>query len=219
MPGFFLGFISGQSFIQPNYGLKSHETLMINKIEATSKALTVYFSVTNKIESGNFCADKNIFIIYPDGTRTKLVSASGIPVCPDVYKFNEPGESLDFVLAFPPLKQGTKWVDLIEDCADNCFSFYGITLDNDLNKRIETAFSLADNGEPVKGMINLMNIVNETDKLNLGIEGLLYASVIKLAEETGNRTRAAEWYKKLKTSEAPRTSRYLKYLNDLGIEY
>ena len=219
LAGFSSGYISGQSFLQPEYGMKSHETLMINKIEVTSKAVTFFLSITNKIEGGNFCADQNIFMIYPDGTRKKVISATGIPVCPDTYKFKSPGESLDFVLTFPPLMQGTKWVDLVEDCADNCFSFYGITLDNELNKRIEEAFLFVDNGEPVKGMISLMNIVEETDKLNNGIEGLLYSSIIKLARETGNGVRAAEWYNKLKTSGAPRSLEYLKYLNDQGIKY
>lgn len=192
---------------------------MINKIEATSKAVTFYLSVTNKIDNGNFCADQNIFMIYPDGTRSKLISANGIPVCPDTYKFKTTGESLDFVLTFPPLKQGTKWIDLVEDCSDNCFSFYGITLDNELNKKIEEAFLFVDNEEPVKGMISFMNIAEENDKWNPGIEGLLFSSVIKLARETGNVNRAAEWYQRLKTSGAPRASEYLKYLNDQGIKY
>jgi hypothetical protein len=192
---------------------------MINKIEATSKAVTFYMSVTNKIVNGNFCADRNIFMVYPDGSRSKLISSTGIPVCPDTYKFKSPGESLDFVLTFPPLKQETKWIDLVEDCPDNCFSFYGITLENELNKRIEEAFLFADNGEPVKGMISLMDIVEETDKLNNGIEGLLYSSIIKFARETGNGAKAAAWYQKLKTSGAPRSSEYIKYLNEQGIKY
>jgi hypothetical protein len=192
---------------------------MINKIEATSKGVTFYLSVTNKIEGGSFCADKNIFMIYPDGARSKIVSATGIPVCPDAYKFRTAGESLDFVLAFPPLKQGTKWIDLVEDCSDNCFSFYGITLDNELNRKIDEAFFLAENEQPLKAMINFINIADANDKMNLGIEGLLYINIIKLAEETENPGRAAEWYRRLKTSGAPRASAYLKYLNDQGIKY
>jgi len=192
---------------------------MINKIEATSGELTFYLRVTNRIDGGKFCADQNIFIIYPDGTRSKLISANGIPVCPDSYKFKTVGESLDFILKFPPLKPGTKWIDLIEDCADNCFSFYGITLDNELNIKIDEAFVLAENQEPAKAMINLMNIIEETDSQNLGIEGLLFSSVIKFAAETGNNARAAEWYKKLKSSEAPRLSQYVKFLDGQGIKY
>ena len=65
--------------------------------------------------------------VYPDGTRSLLVSSNGIPVCPDTYKFKSPGEQLDFVLTFPPLLKGISSVNLIEDCQDNCFSFLGLS--------------------------------------------------------------------------------------------
>jgi len=111
-----------QSLLLPNYGLKSHETLGISKIELTTKAAVFYLSVENRIQNGNFCADKNIFIIYPDGTRVKMISSSGIPVCPEIHRFKEPGEKLAFTLTFPALKQGTYWIDLVEECLENCFS-------------------------------------------------------------------------------------------------
>jgi len=132
----FTGSLKAQTIISPNYSLKSHETLNIIKIEIGSEATIFYLRIENKIEKGTFCADKNIFVFYPDGMRSKLVSSTGIPVCPDTHQFKSPGESLEFVLTFPPLKKGTEWIDLIEECSENCFSFYGISLDNDLNKRI-----------------------------------------------------------------------------------
>jgi hypothetical protein len=208
-----------QSFIQPNFGLKSHETLDIKKIDATVKSTSVYLSVVNRITGGTFCADKNIFIIYPDGTRSKLISSSGIPVCPDSYKFKTIGEKLDFTLTFPPLKQGTEWIDLIEDCSENCFSFYGITLNVALNRRIDDAFYLAENDESAKALISFIDIVEETDFRNIGIEGLLYVNIIKLAKESGNTAKAEEWFRKFKSSGAPRFEKYIKYLNDQGIKY
>ena len=208
-----------QTFIQPNFALKSHETLEIKKIEITSKSTTFYMSIENRIEGGNFCADKNIYIIYPDGKRSKLTSSSGIPVCPETYKFKTIGERLDFVLTFAPLKKGTDWVDLIEDCSENCFSFYGISLDVDLNKKIDEAFRLAENNEPVKALSNFINIAEETDNKNPGVEGLLYINIIKLAKETGDTAKATEWYHKLKSSSAPRLSQYIKFLNDQGIKF
>jgi hypothetical protein len=208
-----------QSFIQPNFGLKSHETLVIKKIEATIKATTFSMTIENRIQGGKFCADKNIYMVYPDGTHSKLTSSSGIPVCPDTYKFKTIGEKLDFTLTFPPLKQGTAWVDLIEECSDNCFYFYGITLDNSLNVKIDAAFSLAENDETTKSLISFIDIVEENDSKNLGVEGLLYINIIRLAKGTGNSTQASDWYKKLKASEAPRLSDYIKYLNDQGIKY
>jgi len=208
-----------QTVIQPNSGLKSHETLVINKVELTSTAATFFMSIENRIANGSFCADKNIFIVYPDGTRSKLVSSENIPVCPDTYEFKMPGDKLDFTLSFPPLIPGTEWIDLIEDCSDNCFSFYGVTLDSDLNRKIEDAFSLFGNDEPVKAMISFIDITEAVDKKNIGIEGFLYINIIRLEKQNGNEVKAAQWYNRMKSSGAPRLKQYIKYLNDQGIKY
>jgi hypothetical protein len=208
-----------QTFLRPNFALKSHETLDIIKVEARPEATIFYMSIENRIEGGSFCADKNINIIYPDGKKSKLISCSGIPVCPDTYKFKEAGEKLEFVLTFPPLKEGIKWIGLIEDCNDNCFSFYGITLNDALNKKIDDAFALAENDEPAKALISFINIAEEIDKNNRGIEGLIYINIIKLARETGNGAKAEEWYRKFKLSDTPRLPQYIKFLNDQGIKY
>jgi len=216
---FYLGNSWSQSVIRPNYGLKSHETLVINKIETTVKTTTIFLTIENRVERGAFCADKNIFLIYPDGTRSKLVSSGGIPVCPDTYKFKTIGEKLDFTLIFLPIKQGIEWIDLIEDCADNCFSFYGITLNSDLNRKIEDAFFLAENDEPEKALISFIDIAEGNDVKNKGSQGLVYVNIIRLARETGNATQAAEWYNKLKSSEVPRLSQYIEYLSNQGIKY
>jgi hypothetical protein len=213
------GSLNSQTIFNPNYSLKSHETLNIIKVETRSEATIFYMSIENKREKGTFCADKNIFIIYPDGKSSKLISSAGIPVCPDTYQFNAPGEKLEFVLTFPPLRRGIEWVDLVEECNDNCFSFYGVSLNNDLNKRIDVAFTLAENDEPVKALGSFISIAEDVDKSNSGIEGLLYINIIRLAAETGDRKKAGEWYNKFKLSEAPRLSEYLKYLNDQGIKF
>ena len=224
IPSFFilvttLSSLFSQTVLQPNYSLKSHETLNIIKVEIRSGAIILYMSLENKINGGTFCADKNIYIIYPDGKKGKLESSSGIPVCPDNYKFKAPGEKIEFILTFPPLKKGTEWIDLVEECSDNCFSFYGVSLNNDLNKRINDAFAFAENNEPSKAMVSFIDIAEEVDKSNTGIEGLLYINIIKLAIETGDNAKAGEWYKKFKLSGAPRLSQYIKYLNDQGIKF
>jgi hypothetical protein len=212
-------FSFSQVFLQPNFGLKSHETLLINKIELLAGGTKFYMSVENRITNGSFCADKNIYIVYPNRTCSLLISAEGIPVCPDVYKFKATGEKLDFTLTFPALKPGTAWIDLIEDCSDNCFSFYGITLDNDLNRKIDEAFYLEEVDEPVKAMITLIDIAEANDKKNLAIEGFLYMNIIRLEKLNGNDVKAAQWYNRLKSSGAPRLDLYIKYLNDQDIKY
>ena len=98
--------VFSQTHNQPNIGLKNHETLEITKIAVSPEKTTIYLEIENHIEGGYFCADKNIYITYPDGGKVKLINAVGIPQCPDSYKFKSVGEKLQFTLTFPPLKSG-----------------------------------------------------------------------------------------------------------------
>jgi len=208
-----------QTYDQPNYALKSHETLIIKKVEATSEKTVVYLSIENRITGGSFCADRNIYMIEPDGRKNKLIRSPGIPVCPENFNFRSIGEILQFTLEFPPLEPGTKWIDIIEDCTSNCFSFYGVTLDNELNRKLDEAFLLSANGKPAENMIRFSKILDEIGSQNLGIEGLLYLNIINSAVEDADNVNAMVWYKRLAASKAPRVGEYLKYLNDRGIQY
>jgi hypothetical protein len=209
--------INSQTCNRPNIGLKSHETLEISKVVTTAQKTVIFLSVENRISGGYFCADKNIFIIYPDGTRSRLISSKGIPVCPESYKFKSIGEKLNFELTFSPLKHDTQWIDLIEDCADNCFSFFGVCLNDELNKKIDDASKLAENKEPANALIDFVKIGDSLTSKNSGIEGLIFINIIKLAKETANMAKAAEWYSKLKLSGIPRCELYIKHLNSQGI--
>jgi hypothetical protein len=211
--------IFSQTILQPNFALKSHETLEITKIEITSEKTTVYLRIENRIVGGSFCADKNIFLIYPDGSRMKLTKANGIPVCPGNYNFKNIGEKLDFNLVFPPLKPATGWIDIVEECSANCFWFYGITLNNDLNRRLDEAFASAAKGKPEDNILLFRNILESLGDQDHGIEGTLYVNIINAAIEGANKTEAAAWYRKLLSSHAPRADQYVKYLNDKGIRF
>jgi hypothetical protein len=212
--------IFSQTYNYPNVALKSHETLEISKVEIGPAATTVFLSVENKrSEGGSFCADKNIFIVFSDGSRTKLTRANNIPVCPKAYYFKSVGEKLQFTLEFPTLKPGIKWFDLIEDCSSNCFWVYGVTLDNELNKKLDEAFDLASKGLPADNVNLFKNIIDSIDNQHPGIEGLLYINIINASIENADKAGAAVWYKRMASSHAPRLNQYLKYLNDKGIKY
>ena len=213
------GILYSQIITNPNYSLKSHETLNIIRVEVKPDVTVFYLTIENRITGGTFCADRNIYAIYPNGKRSRLESSSGIPVCPDTHRFKTTGEKLEFTLTFPPLKTGTKWIDLLEDCRDNCFSFYGIALNNDLNRRIDDAFALVEKGKPDEALNSFIDIAEEIDVENHGIEGLIYINIIKLSKERGDDAKAEDWYKKFKLSGAPRLTQYIKYLNDQGIKY
>lgn len=208
---------SQNSIVSPNYALKSHETLNINRIETTPKNTIIYLSIENERKDGYFCADKNIYIFYPDRKKGKLITSKGIPVCPETYKFQRIGEKLDFQLTFPALKTGTQWIDLVESCSDNCFSFYSICLNSDLNKQIDEATLLAENKETAKALASFIKIAASVEGKNSGVEGLLYMNIVTLAADSGNNSKAEEWYIKLKSAGLPHNHLYIEHLNADGI--
>ena len=61
----FSGWISSfsQTFLLPNAALKSHETLDIMKIVISEEKTQIFLKVENRIAGGNFCADKNIYLV------------------------------------------------------------------------------------------------------------------------------------------------------------
>jgi hypothetical protein len=212
-------YINSQTIEKPNYALKSHETLEISKVEMTNEKTVLHMSVENRILGGNFCADRNIFIIYPDKEKIKLKKSMGIPSCPDTYKFKDIGEKLQFTLEFPPINKDVTWIDLVEECTSNCFWFYGVTLDNDLNKKLDNIFALASKGKPAENIVLFKTLLDSIDSQDLGIEGLLYINIINAAIESADDSNKIVWYKRLVSSHAPRLSNYIKYLNDKGIKY
>ncbi len=210
--------VSGQSFLRPNHGLKSPETLEVSRVELTAAGTVIYLTVENRVPGGNFCADRNISLTDQDGNVLTLKKARGIPVCPETYTFKGIGEKLSFSLEFPALKENTKWIDLVEECSSNCFRIYGITLDNELNRRLDEAFAAAAGNSPVQNIELFRGILEPIDEQDLGIEGLLYLNIINAASENADRAGVSAWYRKLSASNAPRLKEYLKYLNDRGIK-
>ena len=207
-----------QVIIRPNYTLKSHETLNIEKIEILQGSTVFHMSIENRIPGGYFCADRNIFIVYPDGTRTRLVSSKGIPVCPQTHRFKKEGEKLEFTLTFQSLKKAD-CIDLIEECSDNCFAFYGIVLKDETNKLLNEVFAHADTGELTKALDILKRLNDNTENPDCGITGIICLTTIKLAREAGNEELAAQFYRILNVSKDPRRDVYLNHLNSLGIRY
>jgi hypothetical protein len=211
--------IHSQTFEKPNFALKSHETLEIKKIEMTSTKTIVSLSVENRIVGGQFCADRNIYITDPAGGKFKLKQAAGIPVCPDTYKFKSIGEKLQFRLEFPPLPKSIKWIDVTEECAENCFSFYGVVLDPDLNVILDETVSLAEKGDNEGAITSYIRILTNLSNNDEGIKGALFTDIVTLLVRIGDQSRASEWYKKMVNSNAPRLDLYIANLNSRGIKY
>jgi hypothetical protein len=211
--------IQAQVIAHPNCGMIIPNTLVIDRIETANGTSVFYFSVENQIKDGYFCADKNIYLIYPDGSRSKLKKAEGIPVCPAMYKFKTVGERLDFRLLFPAIKENIQWIDLVEECSSDCMFFYGLTLDKQLNTRLDELFLKAEKATPVESTGLFKSMIDEIDNKNLGIEGSLYINVINESLAAGDTIGASAWYKRMLTSGAPRLSYYIKFLNDKGVRF
>ncbi len=211
--------INGQTVNKPNYAMKSHETLEIISIETNPNATVVHMSIENRIPGGSFCADRAIWLISSPDNRSRLVTAVGIPVCPYVHHFTLPGEILNFSLSFPPLPASVKSVDLVEECPDNCFSFYGIVLDNDLNSAIDKAFESAEGGNKEDALKQFIEIAEDPGRSDDATDGLLYINIIRLAAERGYQATAEKWYRRLKSEGGSESGRYIDFLNAAGIRY
>jgi hypothetical protein len=211
--------LGAQVFDNPAIGLKSHQTMEITKVERQQDKTLVYVSVENRINGGTFCADKNIFIVQPDGSKLKLEKASGIPNCPASHKFKRIGEVLEFTLAFPALQAGTGWFNLVEECSDNCFSVYGILLNNEFTARIDMASSYIDRGQVDTAISLYQSMINDATVREAGIVGSLYSDLISLMASKGYAASAADWYRKLVESDVPQKDLYLNNLNFRGIKY
>jgi hypothetical protein len=208
-----------QVYYSPAIGLKSHETMEVMKVELSPEKAVIYLSVENRIKGGEFCADKNIFISYPDGSRSRMIKSNGIPQCPASYKFKKIGEKLEFSLTFPPLKAGTGWVDLIEDCNNNCFSVYGILFNADMSRKINEAVLYVDKGELDTAIGLYTSLISQAGTAEAGIAGSLYVDLIELLVRKGYKAQAADYYKKLVSSVIPRKELYLNNLNSRGIKF
>jgi hypothetical protein len=86
-------------------------------------------------------------------------------------------------------------------------------LNSEVNRKIDDAIFLAENNEPSKALSALINIADDAEKRGEDPGGVLYIYIIKLAKETGNTVKAAEWYRKLESSALPGLPLYLKHLN------
>jgi hypothetical protein len=206
------GTLLSQTIVNPNYGLKSHETLEIQSVVMNSNSTTLNMAIENRSLDGTFCADKDIYIYLPGGKRLKIKSAEGIPRCPETHVFTSFGERLNFSLTFPLIPEGTRWFDLVEDCEDNCFSFTGVILDPALNKEIDNAYSLEIAGKYQEASTEFEKLLPGLSGTGSSYEGAVYWNLIHLAKLSGNKNKTDEWTQKLINSDVVLKEKYLENL-------
>jgi hypothetical protein len=150
--------------------------------------------------------------------RLKLTGLKGLPYCPATYKFRRPGEKASFTLTFPATGM-LPWFSIVEECVGGCLSFRGIVTDQALNEKLNEAYGLSDKGDDAAAYLLLEKIINETDSLNLGIEGSIYTSLILIDHRRGKLEAARSWYDRMMTSDTPDLKLYLETIRRQGISF
>lgn len=218
-----LSFIANaQVYENPISGKQSHPEMEITKIEITDINTIISLKVTNKRNKGGwFCADKNIYITNSKGTEIyELISSENIPVCPNQYEFKKAGEILEFQLTFPKISDQIKFIDLIENCNNACFSFHGIILDNDLNEKIiifETAFDLYQKNQFNEAIPYFEKVLEGNIPAESQIFGLSYYYLIIVNNKLDNKQKVNYWLDLLLKSSLSDKETFLKELKKMGI--
>ena len=220
---FFLSVLTNaQVYENPISGKQSHPELEITKIEITETSTIISLKVTNKRDKGGwFCADKNIYIKNSKGTEIyELISSENIPVCPNQHEFKKAGEILEFQLTFPKIPDQIKFIDLIENCNNACFSFHGIILDNNLNEKIltfEKAFDLYQNNLLKEAIPYFEKVIEGNIPAESQIFGLSYYYLIIINDKLTDKQKVNYWLNLLLKSNLPDKETFLKELKKMEI--
>ena len=211
-----------QLYTNPIASKKSHPELEITQIEITDSYTIISLIVTNRrTEGGWFCADNNIYIKNSNGTEVyELIKSENIPTCPDQFKFAYSGQTLEFKLYFPPISNKIKFIDLIENCSNACFSFYGIILDNVHNEKIrsfEKGFELYRNGQIKEAIPYFEKVITGDISIESHIYGLSYYYLISVYHDLQNTDKVNYWLQQLLESNIEEKETFIKELDKLDI--
>ena len=219
---FLFFFAKSQSYDNPIASKQSHPELKIERIEITENNTIISLKVTNKRDAGGwFCASRDINLKSSKGNESyPLIKTENIPACPDQHKFSSIGETLSFKLYFSPIDQDIKFVDLIENCTNACFSFYGIILDNQHNQKIrafENGFELYQNQKYVEAIPLFEKVLKGDISIDSHIYGLSYYYLIIIYQDLRNIDKMNQWYEELLNSNLEEKKTFIKELEKEGI--
>ena len=186
-----------QTIEVPNFAVASHPFL-VNKVIFKKDAFVIELTLENQSPTGYFCASKHIYLQnLQSRKKLNMTHSEGIPVCPDVYHFKWQGEKLTFKLFFPPLDTTVRYIDVIENCQEHCFSIFGLILDRKMNEAINQGYDAFNNGDYPKAYQEFKKAVDRNPAYPYGF---LYANIIKVLMTEKKQPEAREWYDKLRHS-------------------
>jgi len=191
------GGLFSQTITKPNFALATHP-IVVDEISLTENSITITLTVKNQLAGGEFCANELMYVQELNKNRkANLLEVSGIPVCPSSYKFENPGEELTFELEFSNFSEIPKYINIIEDCNDNCFSIYGVIIDEKMNTDINQGYSYFKSGNLDFALASFRTAARE----NAGYPfALLYGHIIEIYALQKNFEKAKKWYQFLQSS-------------------
>ncbi len=210
--------IKGQVVPMPNYSLKSPETLEIIETDLTAEATIVKASLENRIEGGYFCLDRKTYILTDKGMKARMVSVTGLPECPETYRFRATGEKVYFTIRFEPVPEGTIWFDIIEDCGDNCLAVYGVTTDAGINRKFNSGFMAFENGDNEDAIDIFDKLLVQLKPLNHALLGSVYHNLVILNDRLGRDDRVKELLEEIRSSAIPRKDLVIANLRIIGFD-
>lgn len=209
---------AAQIFEQPNFSLTSHPTLDIISVERWEDQMVVNLSLKNERFSASFCIDSNTVLKNSLGDdEYTLLSMEGIPSCPDVYRFISIGERIAFSLTFPAVPDEVRYIDLVENCDENCVSLKYILLDEDMNTRLNEGFHLYELGKPLAALQAFEDIMStEYDGVS-PVFGTVYLYLISIHYELGSSKDARRVYQELRESNIIGREEFIEIAKETGI--
>jgi len=208
--------LNAQEIVQPNYGLKNPETIEVIRIRLTGTQTLVDMSIQNRVSNGYFCVDENTYLEYGNGVKMKMKNVSGLPLCPENYEFRSVGEKVYFTLAFNKLPEDVDWFDIVEYCDANCFSILALNLDEEINDKINMAFSALDRLEPERAIEVFNTVLPLLKAAGHGLTGSVYLNLVELLAANNLDDELGQLISDFKASTIPHKQRYLEILNSLG---
>ncbi len=189
---------TAQTIEVPNFAVATHPFL-VNKVVFQKDAFIIELTLENQSPTGYFCASKHIYLQnLQNRKKLNMTRSEGIPVCPDVYHFKWQGEKLTFKLFFPPLDTTVRYIDVIENCHEHCFSIFGLILDRKMNEAINRGYNAFDNGDYPTAYQEFKKAIDRNPAYPYGF---LYANIIKVLMTEKKQPEARKWYDKLRQSD------------------
>jgi hypothetical protein len=180
--------------------------------------MVLNLTLKNERYGGTFCIDSSTVLRNSlDGKEFGLISMEGIPACPDTYRFKSIGESISLSLTFPPVPDEVKYIDLIEQCEENCISIKYILLDEELNSRLGEGIQLYELGRPEASLRVFEDILDTSYDGKSPVFGTVYLYLVAIHYELGSAKDARRVFGELRESEIIGREDFIETARETGI--